>query len=283
MAHVALSGQLCFDLKPGFRESLQDDIQSILKEGRLGSGRASKLRGKFGWAATGTYDRCGRAGLAPLVARQFHDDTEELSPALADCLKFHLHLAEFVTPRLVSLAPLGSRPVRVYSDASYEPLAEVPARIGFVCFPLDSQRPVGMSVDIPDSVLDKFQVRETQINVCEALAGVLIPTNIPELIRGQDVVWYIDNQSACQVLMKGTSSVRDLSILAAVTQLLLTRLGCRVYWEYVESDSNPSDGLSRDGLVDEWTLKQGWLLQPASMPLILHTALTSLSEALLLV
>ena len=283
LARAALSGQLSFDLKPGFRESLQDEIQSILHENRLASGRASKLRGKFGWAATGTYGRCGRAGLAPLIARQFHDDNEELSSALIDCLRFHLHLAEFVPPRLVSLVPLGSRPVRVYSDASYEPSAEVPARIGFVCFPTEQQQPVGMSVDIPDSVLGKFQVRQTQINVCEALAGVLIPTNIPELIRGQDVVWYIDNQSACQVLMKGASSIRDLSILAAVTQLLLTRLGCRVYWEYVESDSNPSDGLSRGGLSDEWTLQQGWQLRSASMPPILHTAFNSLSEALLLV
>ena len=115
---------------------------------------------------------------APLVSRQFHDDTEELSPALTDCLRFHLHLAEFVPPRLVSLTTLGSRPVRVYSDASYEPLADVPARIGFVCFPADGHQPVGMSVDIPDPVLAKFQVRQTQINICEALAGVLIPTNI---------------------------------------------------------------------------------------------------------
>ena len=97
-------------------------------------------------------------------------------------------------------------------------LAEVPSRLGFVVFPADaSRRPIGMSLDISDDILDRFQVRQTQINTCEALAGVVVPHNVPSLLQGQDVIWYIDNQSACQLLMKGASSVADLSILAAVT------------------------------------------------------------------
>ena len=277
------AGCLSFDLKPGFRDALKDEIQAVLREGKLSSGRASKLRGKFGWAATGTFGRCGRVGLAPLVTRQFSDESEDLTNALSDCLRFHLHLAEFVPPRLVPIAPSGSRPTRVYSDASFEPSAAVPARIGFVCFPADGSQPVGMSVDVPDLVLGGFQVRQTQINACETLAGVIVPTNAAALLRGQDVIWYVDNQTACQILMKGSSSVADLCVLSAITQLLLTRLGCRVYYEYIESDANPSDGLSRDGLDDEWTQKQRWQLSTACMPPILFQAFESLSGALLLV
>ena len=29
-------------------------------------------------------------------------------------------------------------------------------------------------------------------------------------------------------------------------------------YEWIDSDSNPADGLSRDGLQEEWTLNQGW-------------------------
>ena len=138
-------------------------------------------------------------------------------------------------------------------------------------------------MDISDAVLGRFQVRQTQINGCEALAGVIIPANAPDLLRGRDIVWFVDNQAACQILMKGSSSVPDMAVIAAVTQLLFTRLGCRVYFEYVPSDSNPSDGLSRDGLQDSWTLSQGWHLLPAVTPEILFTAFDSLSQALLLV
>ena len=32
------------------------------------------------------------------------------------------------------------------------------------------------------------------------------------------------------------------------------------WYEWVGSDSNPADGLSRDGAHDKWTLEQGWHL-----------------------
>ena len=118
-------------------------------------------------------------------------------------------------------------------------LADVPARLGFVIFAADASiRPIGMSLDISDDILDRFQVRQTQIDACEALAGVVVPHNVPSFLQGHDIIWYIDNQSACQLLVKGASSVADLSILAAVKQLMFPCLGCRLYFEYVESDAN---------------------------------------------
>ena len=112
---------------------------------------------------------------------------------------------------------------------------------------------------------------------------MVVPHNAAHFLQGRDVIWYVDNQTACQHLIKYTSSVHDLSILAAVTQLLLTRLSCRVYWEYVESEANPVDELSRDGLRDAWTLAQNWELLQAQLPALLNTAFDSLTEALLLV
>ena len=35
---------------------------------------------------------------------------------------------------------------------------------------------------------------------------------------------------------------------------------CRLWFEWIDSDSNPSDGLSRAGLADEWTRAQGFEL-----------------------
>ena len=34
----------------------------------------------------------------------------------------------------------------------------------------------------------------------------------------------------------------------------------RIWYEWIDSNSNPADGLSRDGLLDEWTVRQGWEL-----------------------
>jgi hypothetical protein len=39
-----------------------------------------------------------------------------------------------------------------------------------------------------------------------------------------------------------------------------------VWVEYVESASNPADGLSRAGLEDAWTKAQGWTFKEVPCP-----------------
>ena len=278
--------QMCkFDLKPGFREQTQDFINEILSDGYLTSGHAAKLRGKFGWAASGTYGKCGRGGQAALVHRQYFDCSEALSASLIDSLLFHRQLASLVPPRVVSLQPSRSKPVRLYSDASFDPAKSSDvARLGFVIFPDDGRAPpIGMSADIPADLLQLLVDREQQITPCEALLGVVVPYNVRDFLAQKDVIWYIDNQAACQALVKGSSSQSDLCSIATITHLVLAKLGCRVYFEYVESEANIADGLSRGGLNDAWTLRQGWILQHATIPSILYVAFRSLHEAMLLV
>ena len=48
--------------------------------------------------------------------------------------------------------------------------------------------------------------------------------------------------------------------------IMLAKLGCRVFFEFVASDDNPSDGLSRNGLLDNWSLEQNWSLDTAKQP-----------------
>ena len=42
--------------------------------------------------------------------------------------------------------------------------------------------------------------------------------------------------------------------------LMMGDLDCDIWWEWIDSDSNPSDGLSRAGLQDAWTLLQEYVL-----------------------
>ena len=46
----------------------------------------------------------------------------------------------------------------------------------------------------------------------------------------------------------------------------LALLGARLWVEWIDSESNPADGLSRDGLSDEWTCKQQWSLSEFVFP-----------------
>ena len=48
--------------------------------------------------------------------------------------------------------------------------------------------------------------------------------------------------------------------------LLQAVLNVRVWVEWIDSASNPADGLSRGGLEDGWTQQQGWLLSEGTQP-----------------
>ena len=109
---------------------------------------------------------------------------------------------------------------------------------------------------IHDEMLQKWKPRNQQVFIAETLAVLAATLEHKELFRGRDVIWFVDNIGALQVLIKGNSSQYDAGNVCAAAHLYWASMGTRVWFEWVASDDNPSDGLSRDGLHDEWTLAQ---------------------------
>ena len=75
------------------------------------------------------------------------------------------------------------------------------------------------------------------------------------LIQGREVIWFVDNKVARATLIRRASSQEDVTAVAEVVFILSLKLDCRVRFEWIDSKSNPLDGLSRDGLAcPEWGL-----------------------------
>ena len=72
------------------------------------------------------------------------------------------------------------------------------------------------------------------------------------------MVWFIDNEAALSSLIRGTSRAEDVGHIAACTQLAMIADSCMPRYEWIDSVSKPADGLSRDGVRDQWTAQQGW-------------------------
>ena len=83
------------------------------------------------------------------------------------------------------------------------------------------------------------------------------------LLRSRDVLWFIDNESAAAASIRGASREPDVELIVQVAHLLWLHLGCRVWLEWIDSHSNPADGLSRAGLEGSWTKRQNWALSEA--------------------
>ena len=144
-------------------------------------------------------------------------------------------------------------------------LGGVEAKCGWVVFPPEGPA-VGQAVTVPPEWIASWEPRETQIFAAEAFCALLVPFNLPHLFQGQDLIWFVDNEAAAAAIIRGSSSSSDVDSILQLSALLLLQLEARLWVEWINSDANPSDGLSRDGLDDSWTLEQGWDLSAARLP-----------------
>ena len=119
---------------------------------------------------------------------------------------------------------------------------------------------------VPPAVLESWLERRQQISPGETICGLLVPIVHPDFLRSRDVLWFIDNECAVSSLIKASSPQSDIHLIAQFSQAAYHALQARVWFEWIDSASNPSDGLSRAGLEDSWTLQQGWDLAEVDFP-----------------
>ena len=80
-----------------------------------------------------------------------------------------------------------------------------------------------------------------------------------ERLRGGRGFWFIDNTAALMAAVKGRSNQPDLDKLATMIQLACFVWNIWPYFEWVESDSNWTDGISREGHTDQWHQTQNFV------------------------
>ena len=100
----------------------------------------------------------------------------------------------------------------------------------------------------------------------EQSAVVLGLTYDPDMVRGRDVIWFEDNSVVLAGLCRGMNHGEDLDAGTAVIHLLTAQMKMRMWYEYVESDSNWSDGASRKGEQDPWIQKHHFTVVRATIP-----------------
>ena len=120
---------------------------------------------------------------------------------------------------------------------------------------------LGGTSTVDDRILEQFIPRKAQIVVCEGIAVPQVMAAYPDVFQGADVTWFIDNEAACSSVIRGASRHGDIASLAALTHLAVFRCDCRLWFEWIDSDSNPADGFSRKGIHDPWTIQHRWLLE----------------------
>jgi len=124
----------------------------------------------------------------------------------------------------------------------------------------------GRMVQIPTQVYDIWGEQETyiaQLEMMMVLAAIIEDGAQLKYRRG---IWFVDNVAALMALVRGRSNQPALDQMALLIHTALFTLRAWVYFEWVESKANWSDGISRDGLGDKWHQENHFQASTAVMP-----------------
>jgi len=142
-------------------------------------------------------------------------------------------------------------------------------RVGMLVFSPGSL-PLAFVHDVPESVAAPWRGEAEGINQGELYAANVLAWSAPDIFRGKDMIWFIDNTSAESALVKSGSATESMSRLALQAAAFFTALGARVWFEHIPSEDNPSDALSRAGFADPFVAQMiasgQWLRMPCRAP-----------------
>ena len=263
---LAYESAVVYDPRLGLREEIHQALQSALDSDFLGPGQAAKLRGKAQFLDTGLAGRPCRGALSAVANRQYSHESGPLSPACRLSLRFLQAVCSKAPSRAVHLLHKPDRPVLVYTDASAESHS---MRVGMLVFSPGSL-PLAFVHDVPESVAAPWRGEAEGINQGELYAANVLAWSAPDIFRGKDMIWFIDNTSAESALVKSGSATESMSRLALQAAAFFTALGARVWFEHIPSEDNPSDALSRAGFADPFVAQMiasgQWLRMPCRAP-----------------
>ena len=235
------------------RQRLVDKVHDLMDtaqaSGSLRPGQASKLFGCLTFLDQGAFGRVARSGLSAIKDRQYTlgDISISNEPGLCD-VSFACGLSAWSLP----VFWLPAMQPRTASGA-------------FLLLTPPNQR-LGAVVIIDDNVFDLWDDQETKIAQLELLMVFQSLITFPAAFRHTAGVYFIDNIAALMALVKGRSDSPELDAISQSIHLLLFCLRCSLWFEWIPSNSNWSDAISRQGLDDPWFAAHNFHVRDSSVP-----------------
>ena len=126
---------------------------------------------------------------------------------------------------------------------------------------------------VPQCVVDTWVPSKSKIGQAEIYGAIMPYFSLPaSRLKDRECIHFVDNTSACAGLFKGYSPKADSACMLGRLHIHLATLRVIVWWAYVASKANVSDGPSRYDfalvclLGASWTapaiINGAWLLSP---------------------
>ena len=251
------------------RERLHQKIEGLVTQAEteqvLGSGTASKLYGSAVFFEQGTYGKIGRAGLNGIKQRQQEPGVLGLNNNIQKSFNVLRAILQDRPMRQAVIRGLNPERTLVASDAAFEGtkgsggllIVSNPGQLG------EQRQAVEALITGEVMQLWTSDVVIAQLELLMVLVGLAM---YPEYFRGRQTLWMLDNTAALMAMVRGRSDSEDLDQLAVIIHALMYGLQAAIYFEWVESKSNWSDGISREGRHDSWYGAQHFTFQQSAVP-----------------
>ena len=238
------------------RERLVNKVEAMvstaLEDEKLTSGAAAKLYGLANFLESGMFGKLGRAGLNPIKDRAQARGQQEMTAGIRESLELVRELLLLRPRRSFQVGQYHGERFVVASDAAYE------AGVGTGGF-LVVMRPAQAEesrharvVELPQELYEIWGSQVTYIAQLELYMILAAVTAFADDFRDKRGVWFVDNIAALMALVRGRSNSESLDQMALRIHAALFSIRAWIYFEWVSSESNWADGISRDGLADQW-------------------------------
>ena len=114
----------------------------------------------------------------------------------------------------------------------------------------------------------------------ECVAAVITIVFLVPLLAGRHVLWFCDNTRVLGSLVKGRSNDAVVHTLQLFLALFCFQLDITIWWEYVESDANWSDGVSRVGSKCPWAAAHNFSVESVAVPALSARSMESVIDDL---
>ena len=252
---------------PSRAQRLTVQLNEILSQNQLDVDMAHRLAGKLLFLQTATFGQVGKAALAPIYARAANtqpDPHQQLTHALRAAIQTILALIQNASPRVVPFT--NSTPTSiVYTDAFFQqgdrlfkvgsgpiPTQWSPKKCqsyvngwGYVVT-IQGQTYYANGA-VPSYVLQRFCSRRAFIYFLEILAHFMALYGLQGRLTSK-ILAYIDNKAGHSAILKGYGRDVTINNLLACLWSYHQLLSLQTHLEWVSSNNNISDGVSRGDL-----------------------------------
>ena len=221
-------------------------VDNILEKNCLPPSVAASLLGKFGFLCSTLFGKLGRFCTGAIRERQYSSSLQfDLTPLQTLSLRLMRHVVQ-IAPKRSCRFGSSLRPILLYTDASDVPDRDPRFGLGGVLIRQDPSFQVEFFSCSPSKTLvASWLPKENYMGQLEILAGPAALTTWGASLRGQQVIHFVDNDSAAANLVRGYSPKVDSSALVGEYWLTAAKFGIDIYIDRVESKSNLADGPSR--------------------------------------